>query len=114
MESKALVKILNKVFKTKCSYDASGKMKNGPGTLCGLYILIIIAALVYGLFFPREGLTEKEILKGRIFDIVYSLISIIFMYHMCFICRGFVGFLILFMLSVAQFIYAFTKISNIK
>ena len=103
MAIQPLVKLLNKVFKTKCLYKASGEMKRGPGVICWLYIIIILAMSFYEFAVPRPGLTKKQIRKHRIINFIVTLLSIIFMYHMCYICRGFIGFLILLLINVAMF-----------
>ena len=102
--SNALTKLLDKIFDDKCLYAKSGSVQRGPGIMCGFYIFFIIISLIYSLIITQKltkfGLTRKDILIQNAIDIVISIFSVIFIYHMCYICRGFVGFIILFIINM--------------
>ena len=95
-----IVNLLNSVFDTKCLYKGSGEMKNGPGFICGFYIILIISGLIYNIAVPQENIDKKKRIKHIIIDVIHTLFSVLFMYHMCYICRGFVGFLILLLINI--------------
>ena len=46
------------------------------------------------------NIDKKTRIKNIITDVVHALFSILFMYHMCYICRGFVGFLLLLLVNI--------------
>jgi hypothetical protein len=95
-----IVKLLNSIFNTKCLYKGSGEMKRGPGFICGFYIILMLSGLVMNIAFPQENIDKKTRIKNIITDVVHALFSILFMYHMCYICRGFVGFLLLLLVNI--------------
>lgn len=95
-----IVNLLNSVFDTKCLYKGSGEMKRGPGFICGFYIILIISGLIYNIAVPQENIDKKKRIKHIIIDVIHTLFSVLFMYHMCYICRGFVGFLILLLINI--------------
>ena len=100
MKIQSIVNLLNSVFDTKCLYKGSGEMKRGPGFICGLYIILIISGLIYNIAVPQENIDKKKRIKHIIIDVLHTLFSVLFMYHMCYICRGFVGFLILLLINI--------------
>ena len=86
--SNAITKILDKIFDDKCLYAKSGSAQRGPGIICGLYILLIITGLIYNIVtsqknFVKYGLNRKQILVQNIIDILITIFSIVFIYHMC-------------------------------
>jgi hypothetical protein len=102
--SNVLTKLLDKIFDDKCLYAKSGSVQRGPGIMCGFYIFFIIISLIYSLIITQKltkfGFTREHILVQNAIDIVISIFSVIFIYHMCYICRGFVGFIILFIINI--------------
>ena len=104
-KSNAITKYLDKLFDDKCLYAKSGSVQRGPGFICGLYILLIITGLIYNIVTTQENLTKYGLSRGQILvqnciDIILAIFNIIFIYHMCYICRGFVGFLILLLINM--------------
>lgn len=95
-----IVDILNKVFDTKCLYDSSGKIVNGPGIICSFYIIIMIIGLIGNIYYSMEIKDKKTRIKNIIADLIHTTLSVLFMYHMCYICRGFVGFMILILIHI--------------
>ena len=108
--SNQLTKMLDKFFDDKCLYAKSGSVQRGPGFLCGFYIFLIFTSLIFNIVMSQEyltkyGLTRSQIILQNMIDIVISLLSIAFIYHMCYICRGFLGFVLLIILNISiQFI----------
>ena len=100
-----LTKQLDRIFDDKCLFSKSGSQQRGPGFLCGLYIIIIIISLIYNIVSSQEyltkyGLTRAQITLQNIIDVFIALFGIIFIYHMCYICRGFLGFVILLVINI--------------
>ena len=108
--SNQLAKMLDTFFDDKCLYAKSGSVQRGPGFLCGFYIFLIITSLIYNIVMSQEYLTKYGLTRGQVvlqnmIDISVSLLSITFIYHMCYICRGFLGFVLLIILNISiQFI----------
>ena len=108
--SNQLTKMLDKFFDDKCLYAKSGSVQRGPGFLCGFYIFLIFTSLIYNIVMSQEyltkyGLTRGEIVLQNIIDVFIALFSIVFIYHMCYICRGFLGFVLLIIFNISiQFI----------
>tara|TARA_B100001094_G_scaffold74689_1_gene71019 strand:+ start:158 stop:595 length:438 start_codon:yes stop_codon:yes gene_type:complete len=94
----SFTKNLDKIFDDKCLYNKAGSVNRGPGLICGFYILFTIVSTIRNIIKSQKlieyGFTRKQILIQNIIDILISVLSIIFIYHMCFICRGFIGFLV--------------------
>lgn len=104
--SNAITKMLDKIFDDKCLYAKSGSVQRGPGVICGLYILLIITGLIYNIVTTQEYLTKYGLTRGQILiqngiDLLLAIFSIVFIYHMCYICRGFVGFLVLLLINMS-------------
>ena len=104
--SNAITKMLDKIFDDKCLYAKSGSVQRGPGVICGLYILLIITSLIYNLVMTQEYLTKYGLSRGQLLvqngiDLLLSIFNIVFIYHMCYICRGFVGFLVLLLINMS-------------
>tara|TARA_Y100000593_G_C4290404_1_gene327940 strand:- start:485 stop:859 length:375 start_codon:yes stop_codon:yes gene_type:complete len=98
--------MLDKFFDDKCLYAKSGSVQRGPGLICGLYILLIITGLIYNIvisqqYLTKYGLTREQVLLQNGIDILLAIFSIVFIYHMCYICRGFVGFLVLLLINMS-------------
>ena len=108
--SNQLTKMLDKFFDDKCLYAKSGSVQRGPGFLCGFYIFLIFTSLIYNIVMSQEyltkyGLSREQVVLQNMIDIVISLLSIVFIYHMCYICRGFLGFVLLIVFNISvQFI----------
>jgi len=98
--------MLDKFFDDKCLYAKSGSVQRGPGIICGLYILLIVTGLIYNIvisqqYLTKYGLTREQVLLQNGIDILLTIFSIVFIYHMCYICRGFVGFLVLLLINMS-------------
>jgi len=101
--SNAITKMLDQIFDDKCLYAKSGSVQRGPGLICGLYILLIITSLIFNIVTTQKNLTQYGLSRGQILiqngiDLLIAIFSIVFIYHMCYICRGFVGFLVLLLI----------------
>ena len=56
-------------------------------------------------YLTKYGLTRSQIILQNMIDVFISLLSIAFIYHMCHICRGFLGFVLLIVFNISiQFI----------
>jgi hypothetical protein len=104
--SNTITNMLDKVFDDKCLYAKSGSVQRGPGIICGLYILLIVTGLIYNIVISQQYLTKYGLTREQVFlqngiDILLSIFSIVFIYHMCYICRGFVGFLVLLLINMS-------------
>ena len=104
--SNAITKMLDQIFDDKCLYAKSGSVQRGPGVICGFYILLIITSLIYNIVITQKYLTKYGLSRGQILvqngiDILLAIFSIVFIYHMCYICRGFVGFLVLLLINMS-------------
>ena len=104
--SNAITKMLDQIFDDKCLYAKSGSVQRGPGLICGLYILLIITSLIFNIVTTQKNLTQYGLSRGQILiqngiDLLIAIFSIVFIYHMCYICRGFVGFLVLLLINMS-------------
>ena len=104
--SNAITKILDQIFDDKCLYAKSGSVQRGPGIICGLYILLIVTSFIYNIVITQEYLTKYGLSRGQILvqngiDLLLAIFNIVFIYHMCYICRGFVGFLVLLLINMS-------------
>jgi hypothetical protein len=104
-KSNAITKYLDKLFDDKCLYAKSGSVQRGPGFICGLYIILIIVGFIYNIivthkYLNQYGISRTQILLQNCIDIILAIFNIIFIYHMCYICRGFVGFLVLLLINM--------------
>ena len=105
IRSNWLTKQLDKIFDDKCLFSKSGTQQRGPGFLCGLYIILIIVGLVFNIVLTDNNMTKYCLSRGQvvlqnIIDVAVALFSIVFIYHMCYICRGFLGFVILIVINM--------------
>lgn len=114
--SNAITKILDKFFDDKCLYAKSGSVQRGPGLICGLYILLIITALIFNIVttqnLTKYGISREQILVQNGIDLLITIFSIVFIYHMCYICRGFVGFLVLLLINMSIGFIRFAVFKN--
>ena len=104
--SNEITKMLDKFFDDKCLFSKSGSAERGPGFLCGLYIVLIFTSLLYNIVMSQEyltkyGLSRSQVIVQNIIDVCISIFSIIFIYHMCYICRGFLGFVLFLILNIS-------------
>ena len=103
IRSNWLTKQLDKIFDDKCLFSKSGTQQRGPGVLCGLYIVLIIVSLVYNIVMTEKNMGSYgrgQVILQNIIDVAVALFSIVFIYHMCYICRGFLGFVILIVINM--------------
>jgi hypothetical protein len=95
----SFTKNIDKIIDDKCLYNKDGSVSRGPGLICGFYIVSMILSTIFRIIKSQKlikyELTRKQILIQNIIDILLLILEITFMYHMCFICRGFLGFLLL-------------------
>ena len=90
---------LSKVFDNKCLYDKKRVLQTGPGIICWICIVFNIIYTINVLFSPEYALFGHYGTIFKVVDLGFSLFSIVFLYNMCRICRGFVGYLILLVLG---------------
>ena len=93
------------IFKDKCAEYIDSESKRRLGFICGLYIFLLILGVLYYIYNITYVLSKSDEDKDErlelvsiplsIYEIIVGLISIWFMYYMCSICRGFIGFLII-------------------
>tara|TARA_Y100001970_G_C13774432_1_gene622152 strand:- start:155 stop:475 length:321 start_codon:yes stop_codon:yes gene_type:complete len=93
------------IFKDKCIEYIDSESKRRIGFICGLYIFLLILGVLYYIYNIIYVLSKSDEDKDErlelvsiplsIYEIIVGLISIWFMYYMCSICRGFIGFLII-------------------
>ena len=114
--SNAIAKMLDKFFDDKCLYAKSGSVQRGPGFLCGFYILLIIAGSIYNIVITQNltkyGISREQIIVQNGIDLLLAIFSIVFIYHMCYICRGFVGFLVLLLINMSIGLIRMTVFSS--
>ena len=101
----AFTKNLDKVFNDKCLYSKSQVKKRGPVTLCGIYIVILALNALYNIYMNQKlynqyGLPTQDLIIQNIIDIVGAGLSIVFIYHMCYICRGITGLFIILIFNI--------------
>ena len=105
IRSNWLTKQLDKIFDDKCLFSKGGTQQRGPGFICGLYIILIIVSLVFNIVMTEKNMTKYGLDRGQvvlqnIIDVAVALFSIVSIYHMCYICRGFLGFVILIIINM--------------
>lgn len=94
------------IFRDKCIEYIDSESKRRLGFICGLYIFLLILGVIYYIYNISYILSKSDEDKDKIkvelfsipmsiYQIIFGLISIWFMYYMCSICRGFIGFLII-------------------
>jgi len=115
--SNQLTKMLDKFFDDKCLYAKSGSVHRGPGFLCGFYIVIIFIGLISNIvmsqkYLTKYGISRNQVILQNIIDIIICLLSIIFIYHMCYICRGFLGFVLLIIINIIINLIRFSIFTN--
>ena len=115
-KSNPMAKFLDSIFDDKCLYNKNGSIQRGPGIICGLYIFLLITGCIVGIImtqsYTKYGLTRESIIIQNVLAFVILLFSVYFIYHMCYICRGFMGFIVLFLFTIITFIirwYVFTN-----
>ena len=94
---------INSTFDDKCAYDASGSKIRGPGLLCGTWIILIVFGTLTSIVWSWKyvdgiTLTWTDIIIQNIIDILITSVVVVFGYNMCNICRGFVGFLVVWVI----------------
>ena len=105
IRSNWLTKQLDKIFDDKCLFSKGGTQQRGPGFICSLYIVLIIVGLIFSIVMTQKNrvnfnLTNGQVITQYIIDIILAIFSIVFIYHMCYICRGFLGFVILIVINL--------------
>ena len=118
-----LAKLLDTIFDDKCLYRKSGSVERGPGIICSIYIILLIIGTIVSVImsqsYTKYGVSRQSIIIQNIIDIVILLFGVYFIYHMCYICRGFVVFIILICLNALIFFIrwhifssSYTKVIN--
>jgi len=95
--------LINDTFEDKCNYDSKGNRVRGPGLLCGTWIVLLVAGTILNIIWSWElvdnvNVTWSSIIVQNIIDIIITAIVVSIAYNMCFICRGFIGFLVVWLL----------------
>ena len=95
--------LINSTFDDKCAYNASGSRIRGPGILCGAWIILLVVGTVLNIVLSWKlvdgiNLSWSNIIIQNIIDIILTSIVITIAYNMCNICRGFIGFLVVWLL----------------
>jgi len=103
MKSNWIGDLINGTFDDKCAYDSSGSRIRGPGLLCGGWILLLITGTILNIIWSWSlvdgvNLTWTSIIIQNIIDVMVTSLVVALAYNMCFICRGFVGFLVIWLL----------------
>jgi len=73
----------------------------GRGTNLKFLNLNYIKIVTTQEYLTKYGLSRGQILVQNGIDLLLAIFSIVFIYHMCYICRGFVGFLILLLINMS-------------
>ena len=74
-------------------------LERGPGTLCYFYIIIIILGTITSLSYPPDEIKEDKKATYYIVELIYGIFASGFMYYMCYMCRGFLGFIMVVIFS---------------
>tara|TARA_B110001469_G_C9546997_1_gene271483 strand:- start:193 stop:642 length:450 start_codon:yes stop_codon:yes gene_type:complete len=95
--------LINSTFDDNCAYDASGSRIRGPGLLCGTWIVLLVLGTLLNIVWSWKlvdgiNLTWSDIIIQNIIDIVITTFVVTLAYNMCNICRGFVGFLVVWVI----------------
>jgi hypothetical protein len=94
--------MIDNTFEDKCYYDSNGNRVRGPGIICGTWIFLLIIGTMLNIIWSW-GLVDNvkvkwsDIVLQNIIDIVITGIIVSIAYNMCYICRGFIGFLVVWL-----------------
>lgn len=95
-------------FKDNCLFDSKGKKVKGPGMICKIYIFTLVLSLLCILCssyiqiktYSLLEISPSYLVYGELIaDIIFYIFIILFMYQMCKICRGGLGFVILCLIN---------------
>ena len=111
---------LEKIFKNKCLYKKNGKRSDDIGLISYIYLFISVIFLILNIFgyfdliikynklkknnvLPESlQITNNKIIFAFIIYLIISILQIIFFYNMAKICRGFLGFILLLIISMIK------------
>ena len=87
---------LDKLFKDECLYDKNNQKKSGPGIICLLFMFFIITDTIRNIKLNHSitELSDFAMYMEDLIDISSTLLVLTVTYHMCFICRGILGFFV--------------------
>tara|TARA_B110000285_G_scaffold79383_1_gene91546 strand:+ start:1188 stop:1610 length:423 start_codon:yes stop_codon:yes gene_type:complete len=109
---------LDKIFKNKCLYKKNGKRSDDIGLISYIYLFILVIFFIFNIFgyfdliikfnklkknnmLPKSlQITNTKIIIAFITNLIISILQIIFFYNMAKICRGFLGFILLLIISI--------------
>ena len=103
-------KLVNGTFSDECQYNKNGEIIRGPGFFCGLWIILMIVSTIFNIVWSWSLAKDikmpwSQILIQKIIDIVITWGLIIFVYNMCYRCRGWYAFfLVIIIMSVINLI----------
>jgi hypothetical protein len=72
----------------------------GPKTICYFFIFLIIAGTIISIAFPPQSIKEDKKTIYYVSETLHGIITAGFMYYMCYICRGIMGFIILILFNI--------------
>ena len=90
--------LIRKLFNNNCSMN-----QNSIGIVCGIYIIYLLAGLIFNLI--NFISLDSEILTkiGRtpyLIEIIFNIFEIIFIYNACYMCNGFAGFVLMVVITL--------------
>ena len=100
------------LFSDKCLYNKDGSKVQGPNSLCYLYIVIEVLALIahtVHIFHNKkhfDKISKTRFYIAFIYQILFSVLCILFIYKMCYHCNGWIGIIILLLANIIN-IYLF-------
>ena len=95
-------------FKDGCYFNSKGKAIRGPGFFCWAYLALMLISVITSIALTlRVAYTEIKqdkfnikLIIFSIFNILWGIVVMYFMYSMCYICRPWTGFGILLITGV--------------
>lgn len=94
------------LFSDNCLYDKKGNKVHGPGVLCYLFIILesifLIAHIVHVIYNKDkfDKVSKTRFYLALSYQIIFSLLSILFIYKMCYHCNGLIGIILLIVVTV--------------
>ena len=99
------IKELSDYFSDDCLFDANGKRVRGPGILCSLWISLIILGTILNIIMSwkllyKHNINNLSIVIQNVIEVLISFIMIVFIYNMCYKCRGLLAFFLVMLFSI--------------